>query len=150
MIPRPDVVSPPAGMPLADLFHSLRPGRCHDVRGVPGEEEPTVLHRFDDEVAHLHDVLLGDLSLLERPAPFVDSGARVDLVSIHRTRRLRLGGKCFLQIFSFHTRVDLAIDNHDSVGIFEPLLQAFQVAGATHLESPRAQRACDCGEVDPS
>src|ERR687897_1868029 len=38
------------------------------MRGVPGKEEPAVLHRLADEGAHLHDVLLEDLTPGQLPA----------------------------------------------------------------------------------
>src|SRR5215217_5936751 len=59
--------------------HPLGPGRRHDVRGVPGEEEPAVAHRLGDEAAHRDDALLGDLPFRERPV-VVGGEPRVELL----------------------------------------------------------------------
>src|ERR671910_694344 len=48
--------------------HTLRSCGRDDVRGVSGEKEPSVLHRFADEGAHLHDVLLEDFASGQLPA----------------------------------------------------------------------------------
>src|SRR5829696_5263951 len=59
--------------------HPLGTGRRHDVRRVPGEVEPTVLHRLDDEAAHPDDALLEDRPFVERPA-IVGLGPRLELL----------------------------------------------------------------------
>src|SRR5262249_49530349 len=38
----------------------------HDVRGVSGQKEPPVLHRFDDEAAHRRDAFLNDRPFFQR------------------------------------------------------------------------------------
>ena len=44
----------------------LRPGRRHDMRGVPRQEQPAALHRLDDEAAHRRDAALQDRAFRQR------------------------------------------------------------------------------------
>ncbi len=47
---------------------ALGPGGRHDVRRVPGQEQPPVTHGRGDEAAHRRDGLLGDRAVLQLPA----------------------------------------------------------------------------------
>src|SRR5271169_1837148 len=49
---------------------SLGTGGRHDVRGVTGEEELAVLHRFDYEASHASDAFLEHRAFLQLPILF--------------------------------------------------------------------------------
>ncbi len=58
--------------------HAFGAGRRHDVRGVAGKEQASVLHRLGDETAHRRDALLRDPADARRPAVFAGE-ARLQL-----------------------------------------------------------------------
>ena len=48
--------------------HALRTGRRHDVRGIAGKKETSILHWLDDETSHWREQLLEHRAFVEPPA----------------------------------------------------------------------------------